>query len=68
VLVVDDTAFNIIPVKAMLYDHYRIKIETATNGLEACELYKIALAKKCNCSLRTYQLIIMDLGMPKMNG
>ena len=33
ILVVDDTAFNIIPIRAMLKDHFNIDIEIAENGL-----------------------------------
>jgi CheY-like chemotaxis protein len=65
---VDDTAFNIIPIKFMIEEHYGIQIEIATNGKEACDLYEEALKKPCKCTSRTYKLIIMDLGMPVMNG
>ena len=36
---VDDSEFNIIPIKSMLEENFQIKVETATNGLEAFNLY-----------------------------
>ena len=68
ILIVDDTAFNIIPIKFMLHENYGLPIEIATNGKEACEMYEEGLNKPCKCNLRTYTVIIMDLGMPVMCG
>jgi CheY-like chemotaxis protein len=31
-------------------------------------MFKELLDKPCGCMLRTYRLIIMDLGMPVMDG
>ena len=68
VLVVDDTAFNIMPVRALLKAHYKIDIDIATNGLEAVEKFREGLNQTCGCSLRVPRLIIMDIGMPIMDG
>lgn len=34
----------------------------------AVDMYTKKLAKTCNCPFRTYKLIIMDIGMPVMDG
>ena len=49
-------------------EYYNIEIETAADGLIAVEMYMKRLNKNCKCSLRTYRLIIMDIGMPNMDG
>lgn len=67
-LVVDDTAYNIIPVRGMLKDKFDLDIEKAENGAIALQKYQEALNKPCGCVLRTFRLIIMDLGMPVMSG
>ena len=68
VLVVDDTQFNIIPVRHLLLEHFGIEIQVAENGQEAVDMFKELLAKPCQCILRTFRFIIMDLGMPVMDG
>ena len=68
ILVVDDTAFNILPVKYLIKDSFNIDIEIAVDGLIAVNMYKAALEKRCGCEFRAFRLIIMDLGMPNMNG
>ena len=68
ILVVDDTAFNIVPVRHLLKDYFNIDIEIAENGLEALNMFQKELEKPCGCELRAYRLIIMDLGMPVMGG
>jgi len=58
ILVVDDVESNIYVIKGMLTP-YGLKIETASNGLEAIEKIKTG---------NTYDIIFMDHMMPKMDG
>ena len=67
ILVVDDTLFNQIPVKHMI-EQINFRCDLADNGLIAVEKYKKMLAKPCGCRLRVPPLIIMDIGMPVMDG
>ena len=68
ILIVDDTEFNIIPIKSMLVSIYKVPVETANNGKIAVDMYKEAVNRECRCEQRAYKLIIMDLGMPVMGG
>ena len=68
ILIVDDTEFNIIPVERMISNHFNIDVATASNGKIAVEMYRECLSKPCQCSLRAFKLILMDLSMPVMNG
>ncbi len=45
---------------------YNIALERAVNGLEGIEMFKKDLLKTC-CDVH-YQLILMDINMPVMNG
>ena len=40
ILVVDDTEFNIIPVKLLIKDNFNIIIEEACNGEVAVNMFK----------------------------
>jgi CheY-like chemotaxis protein len=68
ILVVDDTQFNILAVKTMIFEHFKIGVDQAINGLIAVEMYLEGYQRKCRCPNRTYKLIIMDLQMPVMGG
>ncbi|NQZ58197.1 MAG: response regulator [Lentisphaeraceae bacterium] len=57
ILVVEDNKTNTIYLQALL-TKYHCHVDTATNGLFALELYK----------KNKYDLILMDLMMPKMDG
>jgi two-component system sensor histidine kinase/response regulator len=52
----------------MIKKTYDVKIEKASNGLEAVQLFHERLSKECGCSNRTFKLIFMDLQMPVMGG
>ena len=65
---VDDTIFNVLPLKYMIKESFDLDIETALDGQIAVNMYRESLSKPCQCDLRAYRLIIMDLGMPNMNG
>ena len=67
-LAVDDTEFNLMPLKQMIEFSFKIPVETAINGKIAVDMYREAVNRKCGCQLRVPRLIIMDLGMPVMNG
>ena len=43
-----------------------IKVDKAMNGMEAVEMYRINISKKC-CNTR-YKVILMDINMPLING
>ena len=64
ILIVDDMSTNRFVIKGLVRQfHTLIKIEEATNGLEALNQVKVALRQ------RTRQILIfMDLDMPVMNG
>jgi CheY-like chemotaxis protein len=68
VLVVDDNEFNLIPVTHMLRNDHGIEAEVAENGLVALNKYKSRQTKKCECEMRNFRLIIMDVQMPIMDG
>ena len=68
IFIVDDTAFNIIPVKHMIQDKHGIKCVTAENGQEAVNMYQAWFDLPCKCQYRVPSLIIMDIGMPVMDG
>jgi CheY-like chemotaxis protein len=59
--VVDDTSFNIMAVKCMIFENFQLGVDEAVNGKIALEMYKEGFEKKCGCQDRTYKLIIMDL-------
>ena len=65
---VDDNEFNIISVRLLLQDKYDLEIDTATNGEIAVNMYDERLKRDCWCPNRVYKVIIMDIGMPVMNG
>ena len=43
-----------------------IKVDKAMNGMEAVEMYRINISKKC-CNTR-YKVILMDINMPILDG
>ena len=57
ILVVDDTPLNIFVVESML-NSFGAQVEKATSGEEAISL----------CNKNDYDLILMDVQMPKMDG
>tara|TARA_B110000285_G_C14855003_1_gene481799 strand:- start:154 stop:435 length:282 start_codon:yes stop_codon:yes gene_type:complete len=52
----------------MIKENYNIDIEDACNGKIALDKFKAGFEKPCNCINRTYRLILMDIGMPVMDG
>ena len=52
----------------MIKEKYDLEIEIAVDGQIAVDMYTKAINKPCGCDLRAYRLIIMDLGMPNMDG
>ena len=52
----------------MIRNNFGLEIEKAEDGQFAVEKYTEAFNKECKCNLRAYRLIIMDLGMPRMDG
>ena len=68
ILVVDDNEYNIIPLQLLLKNNFDMQIEKAEDGQIAVEKFSEALNKECKCNLRAYRLIVMDLGMPRMDG
>lgn len=66
VLIVEDNLYNVVPVKMILRQSYDIALERAANGLEGIQMFKKDLDKKC-CDVH-YQIILMDINMPIMNG
>ena len=68
VMVVDDNQFNILPVKTLLKQHFNLEIIEAANGQLALNGYLNMLRKPCNCANRVPKFILMDIGMPVMDG
>jgi len=67
-MIVDDNDFNIVPLQTMIKKNYNLECMTASNGLEGVNKFRDALSLACGCRHRVPFLIIMDLGMPIMNG
>ncbi len=61
VLLVDDQAIN-LKVGCALLKKMGFEVETAVDGAEALKMYKIS------CRKRRYDLILMDMEMPVLNG
>ena len=57
ILLVEDNKVNLFITEAMLHD-WGFKVDVAMNGLEAVEL----------CRVNDYNLVLMDIQMPEMNG
>lgn len=68
IYIVDDTEFNIVPVKLMIQEHYGLGISVAPNGKIAYDTLQKQMKLPCNCQFRAPRLIIMDIGMPVMDG
>ena len=68
VMVVDDNNFNIIPLQIMFKTEHNLEIMTAENGEIAVQKYREMIEKDCGCPHQIVKLIIMDIGMPVMNG
>ncbi|MBH1942397.1 response regulator [Mobilitalea sibirica] len=60
ILIVEDNDINLEIICEILKPS-KITIDTASDGLEALEKFK-------NCNASYYNIILMDLQMPKMNG
>jgi len=67
-LIVDDTAFNLMALQQVLKSMFKIEAETATDGSEAIEMFERALARECGCRLRAYSMVFMDIQMPEVDG
>lgn len=65
VLIVDDNAFNLFPLEMMLRQ-LGLHSEKASGGKEAIDQF-IANRKKQCCKVK-FQLVLMDLNMPEVDG
>lgn len=61
ILLVDDTSFNLIPLKKFIDDGFGIMCVEANNGQEAFDFYKAAFEKECGCPNRYFKLVLMDI-------
>lgn len=61
----DDNAFNLIPLE-MLLDRQGIKCDKALGGQEAID--KFIKSREKTCCERKYQIVLMDLNMPNVDG
>ena len=61
VLLVDDNDFNLITLKEVLHQSFKLRCDLATNGKDCLQ--------KCHIrSANPYRLIFMDCMMPVMDG
>ena len=67
ILIVDDDSFNILALESLL-NKWNFKILKAFNGLQAVEIIKEKIARKCCDLCGGVQLIFLDYHMPIMNG
>ena len=67
ILIVDDNCFNLIPLELILRENFNLHCDKALNGLEAVKMFTHYNKTKTCCKQR-YQLILMDLNMPIMDG
>ena len=58
ILVVDDTAFNILTLSSMIEQTFGIVPDEAHNGEVAVEKYKKNASIVCHCP---YKLVLMDI-------
>ncbi|CAK92668.1 unnamed protein product (macronuclear) [Paramecium tetraurelia] len=65
ILLVDDVPFNVQALKTILLQK-KIKSDSAYNGIEAMDL--VIKKYQQNICHPTYQLIVMDIEMPLLNG
>ena len=64
ILIVDDNGLNIYALEILL-KNFGHKSDYATNGKLAIEKITEQKHKRCGCQ---YELVLMDLNMPLMNG
>lgn len=67
ILIVDDDSFNILALESLL-NKWNFKILKAFNGLQAVEIIKDKLTRKCCDRCGGVQIIFLDYHMPIMNG
>ncbi len=60
ILIVDDEKTNLLVTKSKIERNLQISCDLAHDGTEAVELV--------SCDIHKYQLILMDIQMPEMNG
>lgn len=65
-LVVEDNHYNVIPLRLILKGSFNAEIDRAKHGREAVAMFEKDLKKTC-CDVR-YQIVLMDINMPVMNG
>ena len=62
----DDEAFNLIPLGAILFQDYQIKSKYFESAKEALAYYQSSIQRKC-CP-RSIKIILTDIQMPGMDG
>ena len=67
ILIVDDDSFNILALESLL-NKWNFKILKAFNGLQAVEIIKEKITRKCCERCGGVQIIFLDYHMPIMNG
>jgi len=63
ILIVDDSVFNIITLRALISKSLNLKVDEASNGQEAIEM--ICNKERGN---RPYKIVLMDCSMPIIDG
>ena len=62
----DDNIFNLYPLEGMLEALYDFKCTVCITGEEAVRLFTRRL--NLNCCSRSYDLVLTDIQMPKLDG
>lgn len=57
-----------VAVELLIHDQYQLTVESASNGQIALDMQSARLERPCRCSFKGFRLIIMDIGMPVMDG
>ena len=68
ILIVDDNSFNVVTLQTLLKFQFKLKADSAVNGLDAVNMVKQRYTEQCRCNNQNYKLIFMDCNMPIMDG
>ena len=68
ILAVDDNDFNLMPLKLLINQIFKLRVDEAFDGEQALEKFREGFLKPCKCANRSYRFIFMDLQMPGMDG